>query len=339
MNNKIKYFASALMIAAFGVSFSACNDWTEPESVDLVYNTPDQADPAAYAKYLENIRQYRKSDHKLAYLWFQNPGAAAQFNTRAHRIDALPDSVDFVVFTNPTDISATNMAEMKKAREERDIKFAYVIDYDALKLAFLDHQALSTEEEPFTVDFLDFLTDSTATALSYAKDFDGIIIGYNGKATNHLTPSELRDYKNNENTFIGIINDWHARNPEMHIDFLGKPQNVANKALVNDCGVIFLSDSKTAMSTYSYAMAMAAASVEGVPTDRFGMVASCTDPADDKIGYMADGTLSVIALGDWANSENVKAAGFTNIVNDFYNLPTPYPVVRRALQLLNPCNL
>ncbi|MDE5799475.1 MAG: hypothetical protein K2H74_00455 [Paramuribaculum sp.] len=339
MNNKIKNLASALMVAAFGASFTACDDWTEPKSVDIIYNTPEQADPVAYAKYLESLRQYRDSDHKLAYLWFDNPSATADYNTRAQRVDALPDSVDFVVLTNPTDISSATLAEMEKAREERGIKFTYVIDFDALKLAYLANQALATEEEPYSVDFLDFLTDSTATALSYAKNFDGIMIGYNGKLTNHLTPAELTEYKNNENTFIGILNDWHSRNPEMQIDFCGKPQNVANKDLVNDCHVIFLSDSKTANSTYGFAMAKAAASVDGVPTDRFGMITTFTDPADEKVGYMADGQLAVTALADWANGEDVKAAGFTNIVHDYYSLPNPYPVIRGALQLLNPGNM
>lgn len=339
MNNKIKYFASALMVAAFGASFTACDDWTEPESVDIVYNTPAQADPAAYAKYLENIRQYRNSDHKLAYVWFENPGANLDYNTRAQRIDALPDSVDFVVFNNPVELASSTLSEMSKVREEKGMKFTYVVDYDAIKLAYLDHQALSTEEEPYSVEFLDFLTDSTATALSFAKNFDGVILRYNGKATNHMTPAELVEYKNNENMFIGIMSDWHARNPELTIDFLGKPQNVANKALLNDCNVLFLSESQTANSTYGYGMAVAQASVDGVPTDRFGVITTFTDPADEKVGYMADGTLCVTSMANWANGENVKAAGFTNIVYDFYSLPKPYSVISEAIQLLNPGNL
>lgn len=36
------------------------------------------------------------------------------------------------------------------------MKFTYVIDFDAIKLAYLEHQAMSTEEEPFAVEFLDF---------------------------------------------------------------------------------------------------------------------------------------------------------------------------------------
>lgn len=340
--NKIYKFGFALLAACFSVgTLTSCDDWTDPESIDLVYNTADQVDPVAYAKYLENIRQYRKSDHKLTYVWFSNTGENIDYNTRAQRVSALPDSVDFVVFDRPDDISTQTFADMAKVRDEKGIKFSYVIDFDAIKLAFLEHQALSTEEEPYSVDFLDFLTDSTATALSYAteKGFDGIIIGYNGKITNHMTPAELVEYKNNENTFIGIVNDWHSRNPEIIIDFLGKPQNVANKNLVNHCNTLFLSDAQDAKSTYTFAMAIAMASVEGVPTDRFGMVAAYTDPADEKIGHMADGSLCVTALADWASGENVKAAGFTNIVYDYYNISQPYKTIREAIQTLNPSNL
>ncbi len=341
MKKIYKYGLALLSVCLLGTSLSSCSDWTDTESVDLIYNTPDKVDPESYAKYLESLRKYKESDHKLIYLWFANPSSNETYNTRADRVAELPDSTDVVVFTNPSDVASMTAADMAAMHEQMDFRFEYVIDYDAIKLAFLNHQALATDSEPYSVDFLDFLTDSTATALSYAAKFgfDGIIIGYDGKLTNHLTSAELTEYRNNENTFIGIINDWHQRNPDMNIDFLGKPQNVANKNLVSDCNVIFLSESETATSTYGYALAVAMASVDGVPTDRFGMVASCTDPGDEKVGYMADGFRCVTALANWAVGEtNVIAAGFTNIVNDYYNLPNTYPVIREAIQILDPSN-
>ena len=51
MNKNFKYLYSALLGLALGVSMTACDDWTEPESIDLNYGTIDQADPEAYAKY------------------------------------------------------------------------------------------------------------------------------------------------------------------------------------------------------------------------------------------------------------------------------------------------
>ena len=340
--NKIYKFGLALLASCVAAgTMTSCDDWTEPESVDLVYNTPGEVDPAAYAKYLAGLRQYRQTDHKLVYAWFNNPTSDQTTNTRAERIDALPDSIDFDVFNNPADIAPATVADMNAARENRGMKFSYVIDFDAMKLAYLNHVALATEEEPYDVDFLDFLTDTTSTTLTFVKknNFDGIMIAYTGKNTTHLTGTELTEYKNQENVFIGIMADWHARNPEMQIDFFGKPQNVANKDLVNDCHVIFLSESQSANSVYGFGMAKAMASVEGVPTDRFGIITSYTDPADEKVGYMADGSLCITSLANWASGENVKAAGFTNVAYDYFTLPTTYKVVREAIQILNPSNL
>lgn len=341
MNNIYKYGFALLAACVSAGALTSCDDWTEQESIDLVYNTPDKANPAQYAKYLEGIRQYRQTDHKLTYVWFNNPAGDQVTNTRAERVMALPDSVDFVVFNNPASLTETTISDMKEAREKKGMKFSYVIDFDAIKLIYLNHVATSTEENPFDVDFLDFVTDSVSATLAYAKKngFDGIMIGYNGKNTSHLTAAELTEYKTQENVFIGIMSDWHARNPEMLIDFIGKPQNVANKDLVNDCHVIFLSESQSANSTYGFGMAVAMASVEGVPTDRFGVVTTYLDPSDEKIGHMADGSLCVTSLANWASGENVKAAGFTNTVYDYYNVAKPYPVLREAIQILNPSNL
>ena len=340
--NKISKFGLALLATCVSAAtFSSCDDWVEPENVDLNYDTADKTDPVAYEEYLEALRDYRETDHKLVYVWFNNLGKGENINTRAQRVDELPDSIDVVVFTNPTSISDITVRDMENVREKKNMKFTYVIDFDAIKLAYLEHQAMSTEEEPFAVEFLDFLTDSTATALSYAKknNFNGIMIGYNGKITNHMTPAEKTEYLANEKNFIGIMSDWHARNPEMDIDFIGKPQNVGDKDLINDCNVLFLSESQSANSNYGFNMALANASIEGVPADRIGMVTSYTDPNDDKIGYMADGSLCVSSLANWASGENVKACAFTNIAYDYYNATSTYQVVRKALQTLNPSNL
>lgn len=340
--NKISKFGLVLLATCMSAAtFTSCDDWTEPESVNLNYDTADKVDPVAYEEYLEALRNYRKTDHKLVYVWFDNLGKDASFNTRAQRVDELPDSIDVVVFTNPASVNDITAQDMKNVREKKSMKFSYVIDFDAIKMAYLAHQSASTEEEPFAVEFLDFLTDSTATALSYAKKngFDGIMIGYNGKITNHMTPEEKTEYFANEKNFIGIMSDWHARNPEMAIDFIGKPQNVGDKALVNDCQVLFLSESQTANSVYGFGMALANANIEGVPADRMGMIASYIDPDDEKVGRMADGSLCVPSLANWAGGENVKACAFTNIVYDYYNVTFPYPVIREALQTLNPSNL
>ena len=67
MKNKMKnIFIVASCFAAI-TCFSACDDWTEVENVNI--NTPgiEEQDPAAYAKYLQNLVAYKNSDHKVVY--------------------------------------------------------------------------------------------------------------------------------------------------------------------------------------------------------------------------------------------------------------------------------
>ena len=58
MNKFFKTGLSALAVLT-AVSFTSCDDWTETESEDLDFGTIDKVDPAAYAKYLQNLRDYR----------------------------------------------------------------------------------------------------------------------------------------------------------------------------------------------------------------------------------------------------------------------------------------
>lgn len=118
--NKISKFGLALLATCVSAAtFSSCDDWVEPENVDLNYDTADKTDPVAYEEYLEALRDYRETDHKLVYVWFNNLGKGENINTRAQRVDELPDSIDVVVFTNPTSISDITVRDMENVRERK----------------------------------------------------------------------------------------------------------------------------------------------------------------------------------------------------------------------------
>lgn len=49
-----------IMIAAFSMlALSACSDWTETESIDLGQPDITNQNPELYAKYLQNLREYK----------------------------------------------------------------------------------------------------------------------------------------------------------------------------------------------------------------------------------------------------------------------------------------
>ena len=101
-------FAGVCLLALAG-----CSEWTEPQSVDLNVPTLESQNPELYAQYLQSLKEYRDSEHKVMIAKFDNvPGAPAG---RAEHINCLPDSVDYVILNNPDNLSRTILSEMKES--------------------------------------------------------------------------------------------------------------------------------------------------------------------------------------------------------------------------------
>ena len=347
MKKTFKYLSSALMVAALGVTMTACDDWTEPESVDLNYGTIDKIDPATYAKYLENLRAYRATNHKKVYAWFEN---VAEFGSQGHRLSAVPDSVDVLVLTNPGEISPAVKAEIDQVRKDKGMELSYCIDYAAIKaewtalcedlaakrLKYLEENGADAEipAELIAPEFIDYVAKAWTTQLSYFKsgNFNSIMAAFDGKATNHLNAQELAEYMEQVNLFLGILADWHKRNPDVVIDFMGKPQYIAGHPLLNDFRMIFL-----------FSMALSKAG-NAVPASKLGIVTygRSLDPDEASVGYFvtldANGNkvLAVEALGAWGAANEVGAVGVMNTQNEYFFTNGSYSTVRNLIQGVNP---
>lgn len=369
MNNKIKYLASAMMVAAFGATFTACDDWTEPEHIDINYGSVDKAEN--YPAYLESIRKYRESDHKQVYAWV-NLNENGPKN-QSERLTALPDSIDVIVLSTPTKIHPTVLADMNTVREQKGMKVIYQIDFDALKAKYttlcenvakersdleLEYAALidaaETEEEKAALAeeldtkleaivapvIEDFILANLTESLSYAKDnnLDGAMFAFDGKASNHLTAAELAEYKAQQLVFLGAARDWHKRNPELAYDFLGTPQNVSDKELLNEFGMLFLRQGLSATNVNLYTYYLTLAQTEGVPVERLGMMTTYTsnDPDDAATGMFSDGTLALDNFAKWLQSHDVACVGIQNVQNDYFNPQNPFSHVRAVIQAANP---
>lgn len=353
MKSIFKYISSALAVAALGVSMTACDDWTEPESVDQNYGDISSAED--YAEYLENLRAYRHKDHKKIYAWFDN--SANAFGSQGNRLTALPDSIDVVVLDNPTSITNQMMAEMEKVRKDFGMQVIYQIDFNSIKADWtakceeLAAQRLKfqTEHEGDNVEipaelldpeFDTYMVEAWERQISYFNTygFDGLMLAFDGKATNHLTDAELKDYLAQANLFLGMAADWHSRNENVPMDFIGKPQNIADNTIINVFRNVFMSESLSAANNDQFTIFMEYA--EGVvPDNKIGMAVSMraidTD-ADPKTGFFANGTLAITNLGLWTASHHVGAAGILNVQNDYFVTSGAYANVRQFIQDINP---
>ena len=352
MKSISKYISSALMIAAFGCAFTACDDWTEPESIDLDYGTIDKVEPVAYQKYLANLREYRTLPHKHVYTWFANTENA--FGSQGHRISALPDSVDVIVLQNPDKVTNQMVEEMYEARVNKGQQFSYCVSYDniraewiavceelaAKRIAWTKENGEDAEipAELLDPEWIDYMTQNAAKKLSMFNSvgFDRLMAGFTGKSTNHMTSAELKEYIMNTNAFLGIIADWTSRHQDVKFDLFCVPQ-YTDADLIAKAQYVFFSQSisSTGMGNYSFLFNMADGVVE---MSKAGMVASLPDYSgeDAKLGYYTGGMLAIVGLGDWTAANDAGCVGTFNTADDYFLTNGKYTNVRNLIQTVNP---
>lgn len=354
MKRIFRYITSAMAVAALGITLTACDDWTDTESIDLNYGTTDTADPEAYAKYTANLRAYRQLPHTLVYAWVDN--AAAGFGSQAHRLTALPDSIDVIVLQNVTNLTDQMMEDMKQVREVKGMQIIYCIDYAAIKadwtlkceelaakrLAFVSENGDEAEipAELQDPDFKEFMTQAWSDQLAYfnAGGFDGLMAAFDGKGTTYMSEEEKQEYYAQANLFMGIMNDWHKRNPGKVIDYFGTPEYTTDMAVAADFRTMFISATATATSANQLSLYLEGAKTT-VAVEKLGAAAyihAIDTDADPKTGFYADGTAAIDGLTGWAPSHHLGAVGVFNIANDYYLTAGQYSSVRKLIQAVNP---
>ncbi len=327
-----------------GIAFASCSDWTETES--LTITKPDIADqnPELYAQYLENLRNYRDSHHKIVYAWFDN--SIKNTFSRGQHIENLPDSIDVVAFMYPDSLEGWELDEMESVRQKKGMKIIFTLSYDAIKLnydnmvAALQNSGSGTAE---TQSFISYLADTLQHSLKLVDkyNYDGISIGYNGKSVLHMTEKEKVEYTSNETAYIGIISTWMAIHKDKTVVFEGMPQNLVNKTILNSCEhIIIPTTDATNGSILAYNIALAA--VDGVPADRFIITAETAslNTSDTETGYWVDGSRAITSSAAWVSATysdfTIAGLGIKNVNNDYYNVVSNYEYTKKAIDILNP---
>ena len=189
--------------------FAGCSEWTEPESVKINVPTLESQNPELYAQYLQSLKEYRDSEHKVMIAKFDNvPGAPAG---RAEHINCLPDSVDYVILNNPDNLSMTILSEMKEIRQDKGMKTMYAVNYDAIE----DEYAVYVEEwnATHTPEVDEFLGERTDYYLSLCDKYgyDGIVAGYTGIFPESLQEDAKAELLASQTVFFDKIKDIIAR--------------------------------------------------------------------------------------------------------------------------------
>lgn len=326
MNSISKLMVGAVW--AVGALCTACSDWTDTEAFTVNETNIQEQNPDLYARYLANLREYRTTSHKWVYAWFDN--SEKKPYSRAHHLTDIPDSIDVVSLMYPDKLVKSEMQEINQIRDEKGMKVIYDVDFDQLKTIYNNMVNEAPENEPVAIEFRQFLTDTLAYSLSLANkyQYDGICIKYKGRLPIYMTEEEKKEYKENENNFINMVNDWKERNPEKMLLFLGNPENLYEGVFILDkCNTIFVSgETATSGSELSYILAQSYLLEYG---QKYGAVADVKNT-----------NLTMQAFGQWAVQQHFEnqldAVGVYNVASDYYSSGYNYKNVREMISILNP---
>ena len=339
----LKVLGCALLVLGLG----SCDLFdTSVEPIEILEGDVARDNPELYAAYLENLRAYKASDHVLVYTWFNN--AVEKPFSRSHHFTMIPDSVDYIAPMTPGSLPDWQREEMASIRSEKGTKFLYTIDFDAIKVAYNASMELDEDNEPTTAGFQEYLIESMQDAFtkfdSYAAVYDGLALVYSGKGILHMTPSALKDYKANENLFLGLVNAWRGNHPDKEYTFIGRPQNVLDPAFFDNAKSLILNQGMQAGNPSAFDLFVWMSMGEGVPVDRFGMIAytPTANPVDPtRKGYITDDIFLVDVMADWASTKHedfkINSIALYDINEDYYTNPAKvYYHTRLAINTVNP---
>ncbi|MGJ1434133.1 glycoside hydrolase family 18 [Sphingobacterium spiritivorum] len=322
----------------------SCEKWTETETVKIEDPDIRTQNPELYAAYLANLKAYKNSKHKVIYGWFDNH-VKTPIN-RGQHIENVPDSVDFVVLKSPDKLIDRELQQMDALRNEKGTKVIFGFDYDGTKLAYdlrMDELKKAGKLTGSEKDFETYLSDTLQYTLQLIDKYkyDGIIAGYRGKSTAHMTDSDKEVYSKREKIYMDLVSKWYNDNKGKVLVFEGYPQNLTDKTILASCLHIILPDLDVkGKDRLSYNILMT--NVEGVPTDRFIVTASTVslDKTDTKTGIFSDGSRALGVTAGWAAATHsgytVSGLGIYNMNNDYFNTYKVYQYTREAIYTLNP---
>lgn len=334
MKNRMKNIFIVASCFAAATCFSACDDWTEVENVTI--NTPgiEELNPEQYAKYLQNLVEYKNSDHKVVYAWFDN-SEKTPFSRGQHISDA-PDSLDVISMMYPAELAEFELTDMQKVRA-KGTKVVYTISFDKIRKEHADKVKEGTESGTFNA----YLSAELTKQVGYADAFDGIIAEYKGTNPVYMSAEQKAEAKKLQDAFFGAISAWKSSNADKMLTFQGYPENLIEQSVLSDCRHIILATDDVADDAQLSVVARLAMAASNVPTDRFVIAVSTVsmDIADKKTGYYgADRALKEAAYWTTEMSGDYTRAGLAiyNVQNDYYNAGNAYQYVKEAINIMNP---
>lgn len=335
-----RIFKTSIMFAAVAFCAVSCSKWTEQQAVDFKYITLEEKNPALYNSYLASLRDFRESEHQVIIVRVDNRASIPV--GRAEHLNSIPDSVDFVVLNNPSQISETHLAEIAELRAKKDQKFLAAISFAALDKAYglyvedLDPAAEPETEEVFigrkVEEFLGYFTNA---------ELDGILASYIGKSPAAMRQDEKDAVKSLQEAFLAPIYTRISSTGKTFF-FEGNAKNLLVDEDVLGAARYIIVPLESETSAKSFDNAILNMLAEGVPDDKFIAGVTALDVTDSQAvnGFFSGETSAVTGAARWAVNPGPGVSKCGVCVNhaqfDYYHIGNDYREIRTAISIMNP---
>lgn len=324
MKSSIK---TILFIFAVSLLAISCDKWTQPQNLDFHRKTPQQLDPSGYAKYLEGIREYKKSEHKQMFVTMK--AYSTHPSSQAQHIMAMPDSADFICVTMEEEIYKSVAEEINEVRESKGTQVLLNVDYAPIyaEWSVLEDQR-ADEGRPAATDeeIVSFFKRKTQAQLVNCSKygFHGLQVTYIGNRSTHF-------YQLSQDTYISTIMEFYKNTPELRLVFRGSARNIEDKEFLAAIShvVIIAGEEKKLNSLV--------ARLGDAPTDR--IIMEVTVPSVDNPEQAGR---SAVEAAQWVIEEqgNEKftplGLAVSNANDDYFNKTSAFWNIRAAINTMNP---
>lgn len=332
---------------------AGCSEWTTPESIEIEKNSIEQTNPELYAKYCDALKEYKASEHKIAYTTFLNsPEIAAN---GSEKISMIPDSVDFVQLMN-LEVSESHLEEIAEVREKKGTRFVVRFSVDdcmAAYEAYVESLQPSTEEgaeegteapAPEAVPFAEFYAAEFQKTVSKIEEYglDGFTFAFSGKNIDGMTEEQKAEYTAEHDAAFAPVKTWFSSNGSKVFFLEGNPQYVIDNDVLEAASFHIL-PTRDCRSTGELGLYGINAFTSGVLPENAKILYAVETPSfieeEYLVGQFVLGEQIPLAAEWVAKEASYEKSGLAiwNVQRDYFNTSGKiYPNVRMAIKTMNP---
>lgn len=329
MITNIKLSIFSVLTSASLILLSGCGKWTEPQSMNFRHQTVDKENPKQYAAYLNSLREYKQSKHKLMFVTMN--GSAMHPSSQSQHLMAMPDSADYICVKVGEKLNETVASEIKTVREKKGTKSLLFIDYAPIDEAWkLSEDAKSDKGLPAgtTEELKAFFKEKTEKQLAKSLEygFDGIMVSFIGNTSNqYATTSHV--------AYMEAVKKFSKSHSELILVFRGSVRNVIDIDFLEKFKYITIvaGDERQLTSLMGRILGSSA------PQDRVIMELSVPSADEPVQKGMSPEEGAKWVLSEENNDEyKILGLGISNAQDDYFNKNGVFDNIRKAIRVMNP---